>query len=140
MLTMACGKRLDERRADASHEPGQAHQLDLARAQLVDERAVVVVARRPAAVIDDDRLDAGAAVRGRGRPAPATFEITTAIVASSRPSAMASMSACRLLPRPETSTPRRRRGTLRVAEAPADTELTPPESGRCSSPPARRRR
>ena len=46
--------------------------------------------------------------RARGRRRASTFEMTTAIVASSRPSPIASMSACRLLPRPEMSTPRRR--------------------------------
>src|SRR5262245_53669778 len=46
------------------------------------------------------------AARARSRPpASARFEITTAILASSRPSAIASISACRLLPRPEISTP-----------------------------------
>jgi hypothetical protein len=38
-------------------------------------------------------------------PAPSRLLITTAIDAASRPSAVASMSACRLLPRPEISTP-----------------------------------
>src|SRR5688572_17978003 len=40
--------------------------------------------------------------------ASARLAITTAISARSRPSAMASISACRLLPRPEMSTPIRR--------------------------------
>src|SRR6185369_4472986 len=38
---------------------------------------------------------------------PATFEITTAMRPSRRPSATASISAWRLLPRPETNTPSR---------------------------------
>src|SRR5439155_10412785 len=40
--------------------------------------------------------------------AAARFETTMAIVAASRRAAVASTSACRLLPRPEMSTPRRR--------------------------------
>src|SRR5262245_28686504 len=44
--------------------------------------------------------------RARSRPAASgRLEITTAIRASSRPSATASMIACRLLPRPEIRTP-----------------------------------
>jgi len=39
-------------------------------------------------------------------PAPARFEMTTAMRASRRPSATASMIACRLLPRPEIRMPR----------------------------------
>src|SRR6187401_3010871 len=49
------------------------------------------------------------ASRARSSPcASARFEITTAIAASSRLSCTASMSACRLLPRPEMSTAMRR--------------------------------
>ena len=46
-----------------------------------------------------------AAARVEARRRPRRFEITTAIRASSRPSPIASMSACRLLPRPEIRTP-----------------------------------
>src|SRR5687768_11938771 len=46
------------------------------------------------------------ATRARSRPpAFALLEITTAICAGRRPSLTASMSACRLLPRPEIRTP-----------------------------------
>ena len=52
------------------------------------------------------------AARARSSPgAPARFETTTAISASSVPCATASMSACRLLPRPEISTAIRRPGS-----------------------------
>ena len=53
------------------------------------------------------------------RSSPAAFarlEMTTAIAASSRPSAMLSMMACRLLPRPEMRTP-----ILRLLTAPPAT-------------------
>ena len=41
----AIGKRVDEHRAQQTHETGQAHQRDVALLQLVDERAIVVLAR-----------------------------------------------------------------------------------------------
>src|SRR5688572_14016537 len=48
------------------------------------------------------------AAAARSRPAaPDRFEMTAAIRASSRPSAIASISAWRLLPRPEMRTPSR---------------------------------
>ena len=51
------------------------------------------------------------AASARASPcALATFEITTAISARSRPSEMASMIACRFDPRPEINTPSR--GTI----------------------------
>ena len=42
-------------------------------------RAIEVVARRERAVIEDQRLDAGARARGRARRRPARFEMTTAM-------------------------------------------------------------
>ena len=38
------GKRLEQRRPDQPHEAGQTDQIDVARAQLLDERPVVGVA------------------------------------------------------------------------------------------------
>jgi len=52
-------KGVDERRPNAPHEAGQAHQTHVARLQLTDELAVVIVARRPAAVIDVNGLETG---------------------------------------------------------------------------------
>ena len=61
MFTIRFGKRRDEAGTDPAHESCQADDVDRVRAQLVDERAVVVVARGPAAMIEDGRLDAGLA-------------------------------------------------------------------------------
>ena len=59
--------------------------------------------------------------RARSRPgASRRLETTTAISASSRRPAIASMIACRLLPRPEMSTP-----SLRPGRQPADAESRP---------------
>src|SRR6266542_3485529 len=56
------------------------------------------------------------AARARSRPgACAVLEMTTAISASSRCSAIASISAWRLLPRPEMRTPMRREPGIRDA-------------------------
>ncbi len=56
-------------------------------------------------MVHDQRLDARAGRTRQTRRRSARFEMTTAMRASSWPSAMASMSAWRLLPRPEISTP-----------------------------------
>jgi hypothetical protein len=50
-------KRVEERRADDAHITGQAHQTDIACAQLARQRLVVVDPGRPAAMADADRLD-----------------------------------------------------------------------------------
>src|SRR5688572_18237159 len=56
------------------------------------------------------------APRARSSPAASSrLEMTTAMVAFSRPSRVASMSACRLLPRPEIKTPIRLRSGMGVA-------------------------
>ena len=98
---------VEERRADQAHEAGEADETDVARAQLAHERPIVVVAGRPA-VRDRCRVSrCPRAARARGPPRRAIRD-HDGDRRSSRPSRMASMSACRLLPRPEMSTPRRR--------------------------------
>ena len=68
---------------------------------VLDERAIVRVAVGVVARSEMNRVDAGVAGAHAGPRRPARFEMTTAIVASSVPAAIASMIACRLLPRPE---------------------------------------
>ena len=55
----AVGKRVHERRAEQPHETGQADQLHVARAQVVDQDGFVGLAGGPALVVAHDRLDAG---------------------------------------------------------------------------------
>ena len=49
----------DERGTDEPHESRKADEADVSRAQLPHQRAIVVVARRPAAMGEVDGLDAG---------------------------------------------------------------------------------
>ena len=79
-------KRLEERRADQPHVAGQADEPDIARLQLARQRAIV--ARRATAIRDGRcRRVSMPACRARSSPAAsARFEMTTAIVASRRPS------------------------------------------------------
>jgi hypothetical protein len=55
------GERRDEPGAYTSHEPRQADHVHVVRAELVHQRAIVVVARRPPAMVEDGGLDAGQA-------------------------------------------------------------------------------
>ena len=99
------GERVEQRRADEPHEAGEADEPTAARAAARRDSARSKSSREASARWSSTTVSMPAAA-ARARPAAAgRFEITTAIRASSRPSAMASMSAWRLLPRPEISTP-----------------------------------
>ena len=54
----AVRKRGDQRLADEAHESGEADKTRIACLQFLDERAVIVVARRICAVRKRDRFDA----------------------------------------------------------------------------------
>src|SRR5688572_23026997 len=51
--------RVDHWPAENPHETGEADEPDITRLELTHQRAIVFVARRPASMTDDDRLDAG---------------------------------------------------------------------------------
>ena len=98
------GKGLDEVGAEKSHEPCQADEIDAVATKRFDQ------ARSYSARVGWCRCGRVTvsipAACARFRPtASATLDTTTAIVARSRPAAMASMIACRFDPRPEISTP-----------------------------------
>ena len=101
----AIRKRVEQRGADEAHESSEADETDVARAQLVGDGAVVGVAIGEAARIEGQRASRPAS-RARARPGgigaigddDGDRRIEPAV-------AMASMIDCRLLPRPEISTP-----------------------------------
>ena len=100
-------ERVEERRADQPHEAGEADERDAARAQLVRDRARRTSSRDgERAVIDDERLDARPP---RHASSPAALAPVRDDDGDRAPRAgrrrSASMSACRLLPRPEIRTP-----------------------------------
>ena len=106
----ACGKASSIGAPKQAHEPGEADEADVARAQLAHERAIVVVAGRPASMTQMHSvsipgvagpLEPGGILHVRDDDGDRR--------ARAGPRRMASMSACRLLPRPEMSTPKRRR-------------------------------
>ena len=102
------GRRRSAGRRRCRMKPARQTRLDVARLQLPGKLAVVVVTRRPAAMIEDDGLDAGGAgALETARIAPRSRSPRRSWRRGGR-RRIASMSACRLLPRPEIRTPRRR--------------------------------
>ena len=73
--------------------------------ELRDEGALEELARGEGTVIDRHRVGMPGRRRAREPACVRRLEMTTAMAARRRPPTDASMSAWRLLPRPETSTP-----------------------------------
>jgi hypothetical protein len=94
-------------RRQCALKPGKAYEANVASLQLARKCSIELVARGPAAMADTSGLDSCG---------PGPFQtagifdvrITTAIVAFKRPLPIASISDCRLEPRPEIRTPCRR--------------------------------
>ena len=98
------GERIDQRSADEPHETGKADQIHGPGLEQVGEREIVsrsigILARAEVHGLDTCRT------RAQQTCGIARFEMTIATLARSVPPATASMIDCRLLPRPEMSTP-----------------------------------
>jgi len=50
-------ERVDELRSDETHEPGEAHEPDIARPQLRRKRMVVIISRREGTMREHERFD-----------------------------------------------------------------------------------
>ena len=122
------GKRLEQLGADQPHEAREAHQGDVPGGQFRGDRPIEVVTRRELAMIDHQGLDAGLRAPAPA-PAPAArLEITTRDARVEPAIAIAAISACRLLPRPEIRTPSdrvraARRSGYRVSDTGAVLDL-----------------
>ena len=90
MFRMRLRKRLEQRPAHQPHEAGQAHQVDIARLELAHDRAHRTRRGCRSFWTQADGLDARLA-RASSPAASGRLEITTAIAASSRRDAIASM-------------------------------------------------
>ena len=100
----AIRKRVEQRGADEAHESCKADEADVARAKFVGDGAVVGVAVRKAARIQGQRAEARRARAREARGAGAIGDDDRDRGIEPR-CAIASMIACRLLPRPEIKTP-----------------------------------
>ena len=96
-------ERAEQHGASEAHVACQTNQTNIALRQLLENGSIVVVSYVPSSMITIASMPDR---RARSRPAASgRFEITTTIAASRPPLRVASISARRLLPRPEIGLP-----------------------------------